>query len=362
MPEEALDINPPISLMVKVTFIMWLAVLAFITSGGIISGQISSIRDCLSLLSGFIFSVCFASVILYSFFLARKTGKLTTLAFIFAGVIVAAILQTAADYAGNYVESEIFSEIMPPHSLKGVITTATVYFSLYLCNAALLWVCFAAERAKRQEVRLTQAGLELAESQLAALRMQLNPHFMCNTIGSVSGLIADGQYETAALTADRLAAFLRDTASALDDTCITLDEELDIIDDYLAVEGVRFGSRLSVSFDCPAELGEALVPSFILQPFAENAIKHAVSRSSTATSIAVIARREESQLLLSVENRGPSVEAPTEPGKEGIGLANTRRRLRLRYGDAAGLRTERTTDGFRAVIWLPMDIPGTSHL
>jgi len=125
----------------------------------------------------------------------------------------------------------------------------------------------------------------------------------------------------------------------------------------LAIERFRFGERLHVALDCPEELENALVPSFILQPLVENVVKHAVGHSAQPVSARISALQDGGDLLLLVENDGPSTAPPSQRTRGGIGLANTRTRLQMRYLGAASLETERTPEGFRATIRMPVVLP-----
>ncbi|HEY6917197.1 MAG TPA: histidine kinase, partial [Allosphingosinicella sp.] len=216
----------------------------------------------------------------------------------------------------------------------------------------------AEREASAQAARVAEAETRAARSELAMLRLQLNPHFMCNALNSVSGLVLSGQKEAAVALSDALAAFLR-SCTDVSDGEITLEEELETVEAYLKVQTIRFGARLNLTFDCEDETLEALIPNFILQPLVENAIKYAVIPSPVPVEIVLSARREGDTLLLAVSDDGKVPPADKKPqAKGGVGHANTRARLQIRYGGGAVLETGPTSSGYRAAIRLPFRVEG----
>lgn len=223
-------------------------------------------------------------------------------------------------------------------------------FALYSA-AALALIKSTEERLK--DARSAALEVEVREEHLRALRMQLDPHFMCNSLGAVSTLIATGRYDEANRMADRLAHFLRESAVSCGQREGLLRDEFDIVGAYLDIESLRFGERLKVTLDYPEEVGEALVPNFILQPLVENSIKHAVGVTGAPVSVTVSATRDGGDLVLAVEDDGPGLAPSGKRGAGGIGMENTRSRMRIRYGSAGSVQAEPTQRGFRTVIRLP---------
>ena len=215
----------------------------------------------------------------------------------------------------------------------------------------------AENEASAQAARVAEAETRAARSELAMLRLQLNPHFMCNALNSVSGLVLGGQKEEAVALSDALAAFLR-SCTDVSDGEITLEEELETIEAYLKVQTIRFGARLNLVFDCDEETLEALIPNFILQPLVENAIKYAVIPSPVPVEIVLSARREGDTLLLTVSDDGKVPPADKPQAKGGVGHANTRARLQIRYGGDAVLEAGPSPSGYRAAIRLPFRVEG----
>lgn len=215
----------------------------------------------------------------------------------------------------------------------------------------------AEAEANAQLARAADAERKAASTELSLLRLQLNPHFMCNTLGAVSTLIIEGRHDEANQTVEKLAGFLRDVADSGHSHDNLLSDEFDIVDTYLAIECFRFGDRLQVSLALPVDLEDALVPNFILQPLVENAIKHAVTNSTETVVLRVSARQDEDELVITVEDNGPDASfAQSDSGRIGIGLQNTRSRLSLRYGNTANLEAGPAERGFRSTIRLPLEI------
>jgi signal transduction histidine kinase len=205
------------------------------------------------------------------------------------------------------------------------------------------------QRYRERERRALELEGQLARAQLEALRMQLNPHFLFNTLNTIAALIHD-QPEVADRTITRLSELLRlslDPGGSLE---VPLREELGFLDRYLEIEQTRFGDRLRVETRVAEELQEVLVPSLVLQPIVENAIRHGIERREEAGRIAIHARRAGDRLVLEVTDNGPGLPAGgTGFAREGIGLGNTRARLRHLYGADQELALDRATGGGLAV-------------
>ena len=176
----------------------------------------------------------------------------------------------------------------------------------------------------RNEKRLES---QLSRAQLDALKMQLNPHFLFNTLNSISSLMYTDVDAADAMLA-RLSEFLRLTLDLPPEQEIALEEEMDFVRRYLEIERIRFEERLHVDIDMERGTERALVPSLALQPLVENAIHHGVARNSKGGSIEIRARRDNGFLRLTVRNDGTCGQV-----REGIGLANTRARLKSLYGE-----------------------------
>lgn len=213
------------------------------------------------------------------------------------------------------------------------------------------------KRYRQGELRAARLEAGMHQARLAALRMELNPHFLFNTLNAVAGLVRRSQDTGAIDMLARLSALLRATLEQADDPEIPLDKELELLGMYLEIERVRFGGRLEVDVVAEADAQSAMVPPFILQPLVENAVRHGVARNPGPGRVQVLARVEQDELVVTVTNTGPVIppSAVLRATREGgIGLANARQRLAELYGSRADLVLEALPQGgARAVIRLP---------
>ena len=181
---------------------------------------------------------------------------------------------------------------------------------------------------------LAQSSLktQLAHAQLRALKMQLHPHFLFNTLHSISSLVLEDPPKANSMIA-RLGDFLRLTLENSDQQLVSLKQEAEFLRCYLEIEQVRFGDRLTVAFELEPQTLSAQVPHLILQPVVENAIQHAIAPRATRGHINVEAKRLNSSLRLEVRDNGPGMGSNNNlPGTEGVGLSNVRARLHQIYG------------------------------
>jgi signal transduction histidine kinase len=193
------------------------------------------------------------------------------------------------------------------------------------------------------------------EARVAALRYQLNPHFLFNTLNSISSLVLEGHNAEAEAMLLNLSTFLRSTLGTDPGGVIALSEEIGLQQLYLAIEEARFSERMKVSFDVPESLARAPVPPLILQPLVENAVRYAVGPSEGMTRIRIAADRCAGDLRLRVEDDGSGRNAP--PAGSGLGLANVRERLNAQFGRHARLETARLEGGgFRAELRIPLPV------
>jgi two-component system LytT family sensor kinase len=202
-----------------------------------------------------------------------------------------------------------------------------LYFTVLGCVFAFTYYREARER-ESQQARL---AAQLAEAKLGALRMQLNPHFLFNSLNAITVLVRDQNTQAASRMLELLSGVLRQVLQGEHRQHVTLDEELQFIEKYLAIEQVRFPDRLEVRWSIEPVVRDALVPEFILQPLVENAVRHGIAKSSDAGMIEVAARASDGDLLLSIKDNGPGYRPVSDSG---VGLANTRARLATLFGDA----------------------------
>jgi two-component system LytT family sensor kinase len=207
-------------------------------------------------------------------------------------------------------------------------TTIVVMLATVLCVATPIKIWNSA----RIEHRLQEQEKLLLAAKIEALKSQINPHFLFNTLASISSLIRS-QPETARMLIIKLSGLLRRLLRS-HQHFVTLREELESIDEYLDIEVVRFGPKLQVLKDIAADCYDVIVPSMILQPLVENSIKHGLSRKIGAGSIVIRGWRERGRAVIEVEDDGMGfmLERLDQPMSSGIGLANVRERLHVIYG------------------------------
>ncbi|HEY0327146.1 MAG TPA: histidine kinase, partial [Allosphingosinicella sp.] len=249
-------------------------------------------------------------------------------------VMLTAVLNTLFDITfqlmiANHAD-ELFARL--PSDFGRAYRSLLNYILVFGVNMALFQVGFARRAALKQELALSQALANAQHAQLAALRYQLNPHFLFNALNSISALIVTKRNEDAERMTDKLSSFLRSSLNADPGELIPLEEELALTEEYLDIESVRFGDRLDVEVDCSDAACEALIPSFLVQPLVENAIKHGVARTRGPTKININGEVKDCALRITVANCiAADQTAPTHPSS-GVGLINVRQRLEAVYG------------------------------
>ncbi len=204
-----------------------------------------------------------------------------------------------------------------------------------------------------RERRLHALREEALAAQMRALRYQINPHFLFNTLNAIAGLIEEGAASQAERMVLSLSGFLRTTLTLDPMADVSLAQEIALQLSYLDIERERFSDRMHVRVDVPAELGDIMVPTLILQPLVENAVKHGVGSLPGRVALLIRASEASGTLSLTVEND----HLPERPGKRpgtGIGLRNVRERLQTRFGAAARCDAGPVSAGrFRAVVQFP---------
>jgi sensor histidine kinase YesM len=209
------------------------------------------------------------------------------------------------------------------------------------------------ERTKERERRAAELEARLAQARLQALRMQLNPHFLFNTLNSIASLVHEQPQAEQMIEA--LSDLLRLTLHAPDRHEVSLREELQFLERYLLIEQIRFGDRLRLERHIDPATLDAAVPILILQPLVENAVRHGIEAQIAPGLIQVTAERSGDCLRLCVQDNGRGL-APSAQGmvREGVGLSNTRSRLQELYPGAASLQVQPgKTGGFTAELRLP---------
>jgi two-component sensor histidine kinase len=222
---------------------------------------------------------------------------------------------------------------------------------LYASILAICYVLDSKERLARQQTETARLSEALSKAQLHALRRQLEPHFLFNALNAISGLIREKKNDAAVSMIAGLSDFLRRVFEDSDRQEVALGEEMDFVQKYLDIQKVRFADRLKLDLQVPDELLSAQVPTLILQPMAENAVKHGIAKRANGGTIRISAWRSAGMLNLTVYNDGPK----HRPGPtSGIGISNVRSRLQRLYGDKFQLTMrDQEPDGVEVCVSVP---------
>jgi signal transduction histidine kinase len=241
------------------------------------------------------------------------------------------------------------------------------YFTYFIVAA----ICFAYEhfvRSREQEAQARALRGELAQAQLQALRMQVNPHFLFNTLNAIAVLVRGGETAKAGRTLRLLSDLLRASFKGADVQMVPLREEIDLVERYLEIEQVRFSDRLRVDIDVDPAVTEVPVPYLLLQPLVENAVRHGIAPHAEAGAVRVTAAHVPGngtdQIELTVADSGPGFPS-TDPEvlgeDDGVGLSNTRRRLQTLYGNRHTFELGTAAEGgARVTLRVPTDPDATA--
>jgi sensor histidine kinase YesM len=273
-----------------------------------------------------------------SVFNALLTGTFTLLVWLLGSrVLVRAMVAEKIDY-------EIFW-----HSVLAFRATAgtLLYFMIILVYYLFLSASRLAEKAARQ----AQLETQVREGELKMLRSQINPHFLFNSLNSVSSLTVTDPLKAREMIV-KLSDFMRYSLSSRNEQPVTLGNEMESLRLYLQIEKVRFGNRLRIEEDISPECLQALMPGMLLQPLYENAVKHGVYESTEEVTIRTTARKEDDKVVITVKNNVDTDSVVTRKGA-GIGLKNVSSRLELFFGDEADLSVNRDEDSFTVTVRFP---------
>jgi signal transduction histidine kinase len=232
---------------------------------------------------------------------------------------------------------------------QGLLSLVQVY-------AAILTVSYLLDSRQRLALHQTETARlseQLSKAQLNALRRQIEPHFLFNSLHSVAGLVREGRNDDAVNMIAGLSDFLRRVLEDSSRQLVPLSEEMEFTQRYLDIQTVRFGERLQCKVDVGQDLSSAQVPSMILQPMVENAVKHGIAKRTRGGEIRITACRQDGRLTLRVYNEGPGLPEGWEETRSGIGMANVRTRLHGLYGDSFVLELRNQNQGVEATVSVP---------
>ena len=234
---------------------------------------------------------------------------------------------------------------------NGLMASVLLYAAILLVTHLLE----SRERLSRQQTEAARLNEQLSKAQLNALRRQIEPHFLFNTLNAIAGLVREEKNDAAVNMIAGLSDFLRRVVNDSDRQQVLLEEELDFTKTYLNIQKVRFAGRLQVSVDVPRELLAAQVPSLILQPMVENAVNHGIAKRVQGGAIHIAASRLNGTLTLRVSDEGPGLPQGFSTSNTGVGISNVRHRLSSLYGSASRFAmTNRESGGVEVSFSLPL--------
>jgi two-component system LytT family sensor kinase len=243
-----------------------------------------------------------------------------------------------------------FFELARHKFYSGLLSDVLLYGTILMISSMLA----SRERLAQQQTETARINEQLSKAQLNALRRQIEPHFLFNTLNAIAGLVRENRNDAAVSMIAGLSDFLRRVVKDSDRQEVPLAEELEFAQKYLDIQKVRFADRLQISVDVPEELFPAQVPSLILQPMVENAVKHGIAKRVQGGAIRIAASRSNGTITLSVYNDGPSLPVGWETTHSGIGISNVRTRLQGLYGDKFELSLKNdAAGGVKASLSMP---------
>jgi two-component system LytT family sensor kinase len=303
--------------------------------------------------------------------LERKQWMRRAALHLLAGVAVALLQLSVESVVLRWLG--VFPAIMSTYAatftfllIIGFHQTVLTYWTILAAQSGIGWYRQYQERrqeALRLELHSSELERQLTEAHLSALKMQLQPHFLFNTLNAIMVLVRQQKGREAEEMLARLSDLLRCVLEDVEAQEVPLSRELEYLQLYLSIEQVRFQDRLRVEIAADPEVLDAAVPHMVLQPIVENAIRHGIQRSSSAGRIRISACRSEGMLEIKVQDDGPGLAVASPDQARGIGLANTRARIKQLYGDAARLSVENGSQGgAMATIVLPCRLAETHAL
>ncbi|MBV9549940.1 MAG: histidine kinase, partial [Alphaproteobacteria bacterium] len=289
----------------------------------------------------------------------RSMRVMVTTAFLIS--IPASVLYAIVNFSAFYLvapTSSLLQELTQMHakhwSVASAIGDSAVSWYFFFVSWGILYVALSyAAKVGQAERRAAAYRSEAQTAQLRALRYQINPHFLFNTLNALSTLVLRQRTTEAESMISNLATFFRSSLTADPTADALLADEIAMQRLYLEIERVRFPERLLVAIDVPDSLESARIPGMILQPLVENAVKHGVARTSKPVTITIRAQAERGSLHLTVEDDADQVGGAADGA--GVGLKNVRDRLAARFGDKAYVRFRRREEGgFRVDLLMPL--------
>jgi two-component sensor histidine kinase len=289
----------------------------------------------------------------------RTRGRFSAWGFVRAAIpliFVAAALNTILSWAIFYVYTPVREPLFPmTFDWLRLAPQPLSYLWVFLTWACLTATLVGAEQVCAREKALTESERRGQEARLRALRYQIHPHLVFNSLNAILALLDSGNQEKARRMIELLSRFLRNSLASSSESLVPLERELESQGLYLDIESVRFADRLRIKVAAEPETRTALVPALILQPLVENAVKHGLSRAVDGATIQIGARKRGDFLDLWVQDDAVTTGSARSSGL-GIGLDNIRARLQTIYGDDAVLTAGPTEPGWRSEVTMPFEI------
>jgi two-component system sensor histidine kinase AlgZ len=287
---------------------------------------------------------------------ATPLGKVSFIRLLLTHLIAAGVMsfvwtQAGAALAYAVLSPEKFAAIRRQFEPQ-VNAIFTVGVLLYLLSVAFQYVLIAMEDSRRAEAQAIEARVLARDAELKALKAQVNPHFLFNSLNSISALTSIDPSRARDMCV-LLGDFLRMTLGLGEKTLVRFSEELELLQKYLAIEKVRFGVRLKMHENIQEESMSCLLPPLLLQPLVENAVKHGIAGLPEGGEIRLEAQRQNGRLAILVENSWDPEAPPRRSG--GLGLKNVQYRLEARYGKDASLRVNTEGELFQVSLDLPAE-------
>jgi len=287
---------------------------------------------------------------------ATPLGKVSFMRLLLTHLIAAALMSfvwieagAALSYAVLRPEKFAAIKLRFEPQVNAVFTVGVL---LYLLSVAFHYVLIAMEDSRRAEAQALEARVFARDAELKALKAQINPHFLFNSLNSISALTSIDPSRARDMCV-LLGDFLRLTLGLGEKTSVRLSEELDLLQKYMAIEMVRFGARLKMHEEIEEDSRACLLPPLLLQPLVENAVKHGIASLPEGGDVRLSTQRQNGRLSILVENSWDPEAPPRRSG--GMGLKNVQRRLEARYGKDASLRVNAEGELFQVTLNLPAE-------
>lgn len=284
-------------------------------------------------------------------FLLKDENQLytTIINVLLTGTLTVAVWLLGTRFIVRAMVAEKVDYIIFWHSV--LVFRATAGVLIFFVMILVYYLFLSATRLAEKAARQAQLETQVREGELKMLRSQINPHFLFNSLNSVSSLTVTDPLRAREMIV-KLSDFMRYSLSSRSEQPVTLGNEMESLRLYLQIEKVRFGERLCIEEDISPECLQALMPGMLLQPLYENAVKHGVYESTEEVTIKTTARKENETVVISVTNNVDTDSVVTRKGA-GIGLKNVSSRLELFFGDSADLNVSRGEDNFTVMVRFP---------